>query len=87
MEERRAGERRETIDIEQLRDLLAEVIEEKSHNCVFNSDDTHDLRVLLDMYRETTSTMRKWFIRGFIILVFGGIVIFTAIKNGFMEGH
>lgn len=78
-------ERRVTIDKEDLKQLLAEVLDEK-HQCVFSHDDTHDLRVLLDMYRETTSTMRRWVIRGLIILLFGGLIVMAAIKGGLMKG-
>ena len=83
MAEHRLDDRRTMIDRDELKTLLAEVIEEK-HTCVFTHDDTHDLHTLLEIYRETTSTFRRWVIRGVILAAFGALIFVAALKNGFM---
>ena len=56
-------------------DDIAAIVEavKSSHDCQFNDDDRHDIRTLLKIYRESTSTIR----RGFIAMVlFGALVLF-----------
>ena len=73
------GDRRTMIDKDELRDILAEVLDDR-HTCWADSDDKHDLKELLTIYRETTSTVRRWVIRGFLSGCFAVVVILAALK-------
>jgi hypothetical protein len=78
-------DRRAMIDKDELRAMLSEVINEV-HCHQFDADDTHDIRELLKIYRETTSTFRRWLIRGFIIACFLIAAFIASIKFGFVKG-
>ncbi len=66
-------------DLRALKKLLAE-----QHQCQFSEDDRHDMRTLLQIYRDTTSEVRKWFIRlaVFGLLLLAGLGFYTKTKGG-----
>jgi hypothetical protein len=50
-----------------------------NHDCTFTEDDSHDIRTLLKIYRESTSAIR----RGFIALVLLGTLALFILGASF----
>lgn len=53
------------------------------HECSFSEDDRHDMRSLLEIYRDTTGAVRKWLIRLAVwgLLLLAGVGVWKA-KGG-----
>ncbi len=54
------------------------------HECQFSEDDRHDMRSLLEIYRDTTGAVRKWLIRLAVwgLLLLAGVGIWSKAKGG-----
>ncbi len=54
------------------------------HRCQFSEDDRHDMRSLLEIYRDTTGAVRKWLIRLVVwgLLLIAGMGAWHKAKGG-----
>ena len=74
---------------DEIKDVVRQAVKDaiiESHTCYWaDSDDQHDLRQLLSIYRESTSAVRKWAIKlilwgAFAVMMLGAAF---ALKKSF----
>lgn len=78
-----AKDRRAMISVNELKSAVKDAIAEQ-HTCHFDGTDVHDLRQLIDIYRETTNGIKKTIIRGFLVLVFVIVGLVFAWRSGYI---
>ena len=62
-------------------DISAIVAAMQPHSdCVFNEDDKHDLRTLLQIYRDSTSALRKGIIGLFLLGILALVLLGGAMQ-------